>query len=186
MAERQPCACVCCVSCHVVSACERVCELVLCDGVPHCATCNSPEDCDTCVLFCGMLEHLQIVFFEDACVSALHWKHPPSVARAATHSATLLPATTSLFLSRSCLGCAGSLDECLPRASPSPLFKPSVSISEQTPSYVESKSPTLTLLYRCPSTVHDDVQDLTCVESSRGTQQTSTNHSCDAGAEVTA
>ena len=51
VAERQPCACGWCVSCRLVSACERVCELVLCDGVPHCETCNSPNDCDTCVLW---------------------------------------------------------------------------------------------------------------------------------------
>ena len=35
VAERQPCACGWCVSCHLVSACERVRKLVLCDGVLH-------------------------------------------------------------------------------------------------------------------------------------------------------
>ena len=29
----------------------RVFELVLCDGVPHCDKSNSPNDCDTCVLW---------------------------------------------------------------------------------------------------------------------------------------
>ena len=51
VAERQPCAGGWCVSCRLVSACERVCELVLCDGVPHCETCHSPNNCDTCVLW---------------------------------------------------------------------------------------------------------------------------------------
>ena len=42
-----------------VSACERVCELVLCDGVPHCEKSNFPNDCDTCLLWLvGMLTPL--------------------------------------------------------------------------------------------------------------------------------
>ena len=45
------CACGWCVSCHLVSACERVCELVLCDGVPHCKTVILQTNCDSCALW---------------------------------------------------------------------------------------------------------------------------------------
>ena len=51
VAERQPCACGWCVSCHLVSDFERVCELVLCDGVPHCKTVILQTNCDSCVLW---------------------------------------------------------------------------------------------------------------------------------------
>ena len=54
-AERQPCACGWCVSCHRVSACERVCELVLCDGVPHCKTVIVQTNCGSCVLWNGRI-----------------------------------------------------------------------------------------------------------------------------------
>ena len=51
VAERQPCACGWCVSCHLVSACERVCEHVLCDGVSHCKTVILQTKCASCVLW---------------------------------------------------------------------------------------------------------------------------------------
>ena len=51
VAKRQPCAYCWCVSCQIVSACERVCELVLCDGVPHCQMVILQTNCDSCVLW---------------------------------------------------------------------------------------------------------------------------------------
>ena len=58
VAERQPCACGCCVSCHLVADFEHVCELVLYDGVLHRETVNSPNQLIVIRVFCGMWEYL--------------------------------------------------------------------------------------------------------------------------------
>ena len=47
VAERHPCARGWCVSCHLVSDFERVCELVLCDGVLHRETVSLQTNCDS-------------------------------------------------------------------------------------------------------------------------------------------
>ena len=44
-------ACGWCVPCHLVSACERVCELVLCHGVLHRETVILQTNCDSCVVW---------------------------------------------------------------------------------------------------------------------------------------
>ena len=51
VAERQPCACGWCVSRHLISACERVCELVVCDGVSHREMVILQTKCDSRVLW---------------------------------------------------------------------------------------------------------------------------------------
>ena len=51
VAERQPCACGWCVSCHLVSAFDGVGELLLCDGVLHCVTLILQTNCDSCVMW---------------------------------------------------------------------------------------------------------------------------------------
>ena len=59
VAERQRSECGWCVCFHLVSACERFCELVLCDGVLHRETKIFLTNCDSRVLWhVGILTHL--------------------------------------------------------------------------------------------------------------------------------
>ena len=59
VAERQRSECGWCVCFHLVSACERFCELVLCDGVLHRETKIYLTNCDSRVLWhVGILTHL--------------------------------------------------------------------------------------------------------------------------------
>ena len=59
VAERQRNECGWCVCFHLVSACERFCELVLCDGVLHRETKIFLTNCDSRVLWhVGILTHL--------------------------------------------------------------------------------------------------------------------------------
>ena len=59
VAERQRSECGWCVCFHLVSACERFCELVLCDGVLHRETKIFLTNCHSRVLWhVGILTHL--------------------------------------------------------------------------------------------------------------------------------